>query len=204
MNKISINDETIINFLNICNDNIYYKCELFQKPNERDYFSFNNKESCPAKNYESTSFLLSVSYLLIDLICFVFLFFIEYLILKKIKFLIENPQEVNNQNREVQATINSTINNNQQNSNINNENNNNNNNNNSVFKKEATQTLIIESVPQNEEIYLCPKNKENENITRVNQNEDKKIINLKRNSHNLKLLNINYINNENNKKPEAK
>ena len=59
----------------MCNRNAYYKCELFENPKNEDFTSVNNKESCPGLSYEKTAFLLSISFLLIDIICFTFLFF---------------------------------------------------------------------------------------------------------------------------------
>ena len=107
-----------------------------------------NKESCPGKNYDRSSFLLSISFLLTDITSINFLFLIEYLFLEKIINFIEFT-ESHNRNRENLDTINSTIKNNQQNKNINN--------NNSEFKKEPTQTIIVDKEYQDENIFKSHK-----------------------------------------------
>ena len=188
INNIIFTDGAIIKYLNLCNNDIYYKCELFEKPIEKDFTSVNNKESCPGKNYNKSSFLLSISFLLTDIISINFFFLIEYLFLEKIINFIEFT-ESHNRNRENLDTINSTIKNNQQNKNINN--------NNSEFKKEPTQTIIVDNEHQDENIFKShKKSKNNDNdITKVTQREEKKIKNLKgKGASNLKL--IDFLDNE--------
>ena len=194
--NITFTDETIIKYLDLCYKDVYYKCELFEKPKEKDFTSVNNKESCPGKNYKKSAFLISISFLLIDIISINFLFLIEYLFLARIINIIQYP-EPRNQNKENMDTINSTIKNNQQNGNINN--------NNSEFKKEPTQTIIVDK-----EYKECPddggdenifkrnkrlKNNDDNDLTKMTPKEEKKIQNLKgEGSSNLKLLD--FLNNE--------
>ena len=154
--KIVITDETLISYTSLCQKNYYYDCQLFEKPDIEEYSPINNIESCPDSNYISTSFSLSVSFLIIDLICFSFIFFVEFLILKKI-IIINCPEERNKENH---STINSSIkNDNQQN---------NNSGNNEEFKKEPTEVIIIENNNQNN-------NNSNINIEKSVREEDKKL-----------------------------
>jgi hypothetical protein len=93
-NKIktfSTSNTLIVNYIYLCDQNVLYKCELFEKPNEKDCDSYNMKETCPGVNYTKTSFLLGISFLLIDIICYIFLFLIEYLILKKMLYTTIAP-----------------------------------------------------------------------------------------------------------------
>ena len=188
--NITFPDENIKKYLNLCDKNIFYNCELFEKPKEKDFNSVNNIEICPGKNYEKTAYLLSVSYALIDIICFTFLFFIEYLVVANLLNIILSP-EANNQNME---TINSTIKNksNQQNSNNVNENNNT-----PEYQKEPTQTIIVATPQDNERIFITPKKIENEDdiITKVTQKDENRIQNLKTTS-NIKLLNLALVDSE--------
>ena len=192
--NLEVSGEEDSQYFDICNNNHYYECRLFEKPKEKEYTSVNNKDSCPSSNYSKTVYLLGVSYILIDIICFCFLFFIEYLILKKILNLIQFGE--NQQNRENQATIHSTINNNsQQNSDRDN---------NQEFKKEPTETIIVaRDDGPSDEIFLTPKKsnkklekqieEENANAkTNISNKEGKNIINLKSTS-NIKLLNIHFM-----------
>lgn len=185
-------------YFDICSKNHYYECRLFEKPKEEEYTSVNNKDSCPGGNYNKTAYLLGASYVLIDIICFLFLFFIEYLIMKKILSLIQFGET--HQSRENQATINSTVNNN------NNQQNSNNIDNNQEFKKEPTETIIVgPAEDKNDEIFFTPKRSgkklekhsenenDNDNInTNITNKEGKRMINLKSTS-NIKLLNINFM-----------
>ena len=77
----------------MCNHNIFYNCELFEKPKEKDISSINNKESCPELNYKIISFLLSGMILFIDIICFSFIF-LELFSLKKI--ILQNLGDIRN------------------------------------------------------------------------------------------------------------
>ena len=85
--SILTSDESLFTYSNLCNHNIFYSCELFEQPKEKDITSINNKESCPELNYKIISYLLSSIILLIDLICFSFII-LELFSLKKI--LIRN------------------------------------------------------------------------------------------------------------------
>ena len=193
--NITISDPIIENYLILCKEDSYYNCNLFEKPKEKDYISINNKESCPNKSYNKTAYLLGVSYFLIDIVYFFFLFLMEYLFLKKIKYLNE-IQEISIENKENQATINSTVNNNNQ------QNNNNNVNNTANFKKENTETIIVAGRHQNDELIITQKKEENDNVTtQIKDNEQKHIPNLKSSSH-IKLLNLNFS--DNNKENENK
>lgn len=182
----SIDDQTFDKYLNLCNRIVFYKCELFENPKELDFTSVNNKESCPGNNYEKTAFLLSVSFLIIDIICYAFLFFVEYLFLKKIIYMLQFPQ--NGERKDNQGTVDSTVknNNNQQ------CNNRDNNNNESEFKKEPTETIIVAEYRNNENLIISsPRKTENEEIiTKIAENKkDISIANLKKTS-NIKLLNL--------------
>lgn len=192
--NIIASDPTLIKYYNLCKKDSYYLCQLFEKPNEQDYTSVNNKESCPTSNYVKTSVLFGISFLLIDLICFCFLYFAEFLILKKIKNLIQY-NESRDEKKENQETINSTIK-------KDNQQNNNDNNNNEEFKKEPTLTLIVGGVPQSDEIIISTPKKEDDNfITNIVQKEGIHIQNLKTAS-NTKLLNINFCNKQTNNNNE--
>ena len=115
----------------------------------------------------------------------------EYLFLKKMKYLNE-IQEISIENKENQATINSTVNNNNQ------QNNNNNVNNTANFKKENTETIIVAGRHQNDELIITQKKEENDNVTtQIKDNEQKHIPNLK-SSSNIKLLNLNFSDNKEN------
>ena len=180
--KITIPDETFISYTNFCHKNYYYDCELFEKPENEDNVFINNEESCPESSYTKTAFLLSVSFLLIDLICFFFIFVIEYIILRKI-INFSFPEERNKENH---STINSSIKNvNQQN--------NNNSGNNEEFKKEPTEIIIIESKNQNNNNSII--NSENsvkledkrvDLNTTMKENEKEEVFNFKK--INLKLI----------------
>lgn len=152
--KVTIPDETFISYTNFCHKNYYYDCQLFDKTDIENNLSINNEESCPESSYTKTAFLLGVSFLLIDIVCLIFEFVIEFIILKKIiNFNI--PEERNKENH---STINSSIKNvNQQD---------NNSGNNEEFKKEPTEIIIIEN-----------KNSYNSNINIENsaKEEDKKV-----------------------------
>ena len=194
--NITFSDENIKKFLNLCDNNIYYKCQLFEKLKEKDINSVNNKEICPGKNYEKVAYLLSVSYTLIDIICFTFLFLIEFLILLNLINIILSP-ETTNQNKENMETINSTVKNksNQQNSNNMNENNNT-----PEYQKEPTQTIIVATSGSqyNEHIFITPRKSENiedNTITKVTQRNEIRIPNLKTTS-NIKLLNLALVDSE--------
>lgn len=179
--NITTTDKAFEKYINLCNKNIYYKCELFEHPKDKDSTSVNNQESCPALNYGKTAFLLSISFLVIDILCFVFLFYMEYLILKKTVYMIQfSPVEIKNDN---QDTINSTIKNND-----NQQNNNDIENNIPEFKKEATETIIVAEMRNNEELFITPR-RIKEDDTNVSQKKESKIINLKAAS-NVKLLNL--------------
>ena len=80
--SILTSDESLMTYSSLCNHNIFYNCELFEKPNEKDIISINNKESCPKLNYKIISFLFSGIILLIDVICFS-LILLELFTLKK-------------------------------------------------------------------------------------------------------------------------
>lgn len=181
--NISMNDETFDKYLNLCNRIVFYKCELFENP--KVFISF-NKESCPGNNYEKTAFLLSISFLIIDIICFAFLFFVEFLFLKKIIYMV---QFQNGERKDNQGTVDSTVkNNNNQQSN----NRDNNNNNESEFKKEPTETIIVAEFRNNENLIIStPRKTENDEIiTKITENKkDKSITNLKM-ANNIKLLNL--------------
>ena len=187
-------EENIVNFINVCDNNIYYNCALFEKPKEKDFKSINNREICPGKSYEKTAYLLSVSFTLIDIICFAFLFFIEFLIVVNIIKIILSPDFIN-QIKENMDTINSTLKNksNQQNSNINE-------NNSQEYQKEPTQTIIV-ATPQdnNDRIFITPRKIENDEddniITKVTQKDENRIQNLKTTS-NIKLLNLALVDSE--------
>ena len=186
-------DEFIKNYLNLCNKNAYYNCALFEKPKENDINSVNNKELCPGINYEKTAYLLSVSFMLIDIICFDFLFFVEYIIMINLIKISQIPEE-NSQIRENVETINSTVKNksNQQNSNINE------NNNTPEYQKEPTQTIIVAETRQNEneDILTTPIKSENDEMTTgITQKEGNRIQNLKTKS-NIKLLNLALVDSE--------
>ena len=180
--SISTNNNILLTYINLCEENTFYNCELFDKPKEEDVNSINNKESCPKSSYEKTAFLLGISYLLIDIICFSFLFLIKLFILIKMEYVLQLPPQNNERNKENQDTINSTINkNNQQNS----------------FKKEKTITIIVgeENIKQNNELFIDTLNiNSNTNITNITKKDIKKekIKNLKSMS-NLQILNINNI-----------
>ena len=192
--NVSSTDDAFLNYINMCAKNAYYKCDLFEQPKSKEYTSFNNKESCPSLNYEKTSFLLSVSILLIDIICFIFLLFIEFLILKKIIYIKECPPiEIKNA---VQETINSTIKNNNDLQNDNNDNNEENNNYN-TFKKEATETIIVADRRSNDDFFITPRNEEEEAITKITMKNGKNIINLKNSNSSSKLYHL-----EESEKPE--
>ena len=180
--NISTNDQTFDKYLNLCNRIVFYKCELFENPKA---FTSINKESCPGYNYEKTAFLLSVSFLIIDIICFAFLFFVEFLFLKKIIYMV---QFQNGERKDNQGTVDSTVknNNNQQ------SNNRDNNNNESEFKKEPTETIIVAEFRNNENLIIStPRKTENDEIiTKITENKkDKSITNLKKAS-NIKLLTL--------------
>ena len=192
--NVSSTDETFLNYINMCSKNAYYKCDLFEQPKSKDYTSFNNKESCPILSYGKTAFLLSVSILLIDIICFIFLLFIEFLILKKIIYIKECPPiEIKN---DVQATINSTIKNNNDLQNDNNDNIGENNNYN-TFKKESTETIIVADRTSNDDFFTTPRNEEEEAITKITMKNGKNIINLKNSNSSSKLYHL-----EESEKPE--
>lgn len=161
LNNILFNN-ALVNYLTLCNNNTFYKCNLFEKPKEQDMSSFNNIESCPQKNYSQNSFLLGISFLLIDIICFCFQFFFEYLILINIENIIKFPQTIN-QIKDNQPTINSTINNNQQNSKNDEE----------EFKKENTKIIIVseERTNKNDNLFIS-KNNNNENITKKSKKDE--------------------------------
>ena len=186
--NLSVSKEYNLQYFDICNQSNYYECMLFEKPKEKDYTSVNNKDSCPGKSYANNVYLLGVSFLLVDIVCFTFLFFIEYLIMKQIVLIIQSPET--NQNPENQATINSTVNkNNQQDENKDNQ----------EFKKEPTETIIV--APENKEDKYCetPERKKDEiyddeiiNTYLTNKNPIR-IKNLKSTSSNIKLLNLNCL-----------
>jgi hypothetical protein len=192
------NNNLLISYMDLCEENTLYKCDIFEKPLQKDFNLINNIESCPSINYERTAYLLATSFLLIDIICFVFLFSVEFLILKKMIYINEIPPN-EEQNKDIQATINSTINrNNDQNNNEENENVNNNYNDNDIdntFKKEMTQTIIVgnprKSINQNDDLFISPL-KSKEDTEGFSQNEDKKIrIQSLKNPSDRKLLNLN-------------
>ena len=184
--KITLPDETLISYNNLCHKNYYYNCELFDKPDIEDNISINNEESCPESSYSKTAFLLSVSILLIDLICLSFVFIIEYLILKKI--IAFNIHE--ERNKENHSTINSSIkNDNQQN--------NNNPGNNEEFKKEPTEIIIIENKNNNNSIIniensVRKEDKKDDLNTTMKENEKEEVFTFKK--INLKLIDINKEN----------
>lgn len=91
--SILTSDESLITYSNLCNHNIFYNCELFEKPKEKDISSINNKETCPEFNYKIISFLLSAMILLIDVICFSFIF-LEIFALKKL--ILQNLGDIRN------------------------------------------------------------------------------------------------------------
>ena len=165
---------------------------LFQKPKKKDYTSVNNKDSCPGKNYSNTAYLIGISSILIDIICFFFVFFAEYLIIRKITNIIQLSKT--NQKQD-QATINSTINKNEQQ---------NDNNNNQEFKREPTEIIIVAS-PDNhkDELIITLDRRNNERYdknsvvenanTNLSNEKQQKIINLKSKSSNTKLLNFNFF-----------
>ena len=163
-------NKTLVNYLTLCNNNSFYKCNLFEKPKEQDMYSFNNIESCPQNNYSQNAFLLSILLFFTDIIFFCFLFFFEHLILINIEYLIKFSQTVN-QIKDNQSTINSTINNNQQNSNNNEE----------EFKKEKTKTIIIGGKRTNKIDNLFIKNKINENIIKTSKKDE--MTNIQQTSH---------------------
>ena len=190
--NLSVSGEDIFQYFNICSQNNYYECMLFEKPKKKDYTSVNNKDSCPGKNYSNTAYLIGISSILIDIICFFFVFFAEYLIIRKITNIIQLSQT--NQKQD-QATINSTINKNEQQ---------NDNNNNQEFKREPTEIIIVAS-PDNhkDELIITLDRRNNERYdknsvvenanTNLSNEKQQKIINLKSKSSNTKLLNFNFF-----------
>jgi len=167
---------------------------LFEKPKEKDFTSINNLESCPGLDYTKSAFLLSLSYLLIDLICFSFFYFIEFLILRKIEHLLQN----NINHLKNNSTINSTNNKNKQMSNIENK---------EEFKKDETSFIIVENNQQKGPIIEIKKKEISDSkistILKIENNEKelefrhKKVKNLKvSNSSRLQLINLNVLENE--------
>ena len=190
--KISPLDKNLITYYNLCHNNLYL-CELFEKPKEKDFTSINNIESCPGFGYTQSAYLLSISYLLINLICFVFLFFIEFLILRKIEHLLQNNINLNNN-----STINSTNNKNKEKSNSQNK---------DEFKKEETDFIIVENNQQKSPIIEIQKKdislSKIDTTLKIENNEKemefkhKKIQNLKiSNLNKLKLINLTILENE--------
>lgn len=182
------NNDFLIAYMNLCEPNTLYKCDLFEKPISEDINMINNIESCPSNNYKTTALLLAISFLLIDIICFVFLFLVEFLILQKMIYVIELPP-IEEPNKDNQATINSTIN-------RNNEHNNHEENENakeSVFRKEMTQTIIVSNSKmnnQNDELFISPLKTRDDSESIQNEERRKRIPNLK-NPSNKKLINLN-------------
>lgn len=191
--KIPPSDKNLITYYNLCH-NLLYLCELFEKPKEKDFTSINNLESCPGLDYTKSAFLLSLSYLLIDLICFSFFYFIEFLILRKIEHLLQN----NINHLKNNSTINSTNNKNKQMSNIENK---------EEFKKDETSFIIVENNQQKGPIIEIKKKEISDSkistILKIENNEKelefrhKKVKNLKvSNSSRLQLINLNVLENE--------
>ena len=177
--KITIPDETFISYTNLCHKNYYYDCQLFDKPDIENNLSINNEESCPESRYTKTAFLLGVSFLLIDIVCLMFVFVIEFIFLKKIiNFNISEERS-----KENHSTINSSIKNvNQQD---------NNSGNNEEFKKEPTEIIIIENKNSNNsniniENSAREEDKKVELNTTMKENEKEEIFNF--NKINLKLI----------------
>ena len=99
---ILTSEESLITYSNLCNHNIFYNCELFEKPKEKDISSINNKESCPELNYKIISFLLSAMILLIDVIYFSFIL-LELFSLKKIILMnMQNLGDIRNNNNNLE------------------------------------------------------------------------------------------------------
>ena len=199
--KISLIDENLVTYYNLCH-NILYLCELFEKPKEKDFTSINNIESCPGFGYTKSAYLLSLTYLLIDLICFSFLFLTEFLILRKIEHLLQNNIKNLNNN----STINSTYNKNKQNNNSQNK---------DEFKKEGTGFIIVENNKQKSPIIEIENKEKSESkfdtILKIENNEKelefnhKKIQNLKgSNSSRLKLINLTILENEEKEREKEK
>lgn len=191
---ISVSDEIIKNYLNMCDSYLFYICELFEKPLKIDYTSVNNKNTCPNKSYEKTAYLLGIPFFLVDIICFFFLFLIEFIILRKIELLTQSlSNNNNNHNIENNSTINSTIKNN----NRNNNNNNNNDEREEEIKKQPTEIIIIGDnniVNENNNSIIGIERTDNNNIIINTTSKDKE--NNKNKKNNLKLLDINVFNND--------
>lgn len=203
--KLPSSDINLITYYNLCTDNVKYLCELFEKQKEKDFTSINKIESCPGNNYTKNAFLLSLSYLLINLVMFAFLFLNEFVIIRKIEYLLQNNINKN-------STINSSKNKNSHQSNSENK---------EDFIKEVTDFIIVENKEQKSPIIEIQQ-KENSTIKKAkissienNENEmeikNKKFQNFKeRDTNNLKLINITVLedgekedNKENNNQKES-
>ena len=44
------NNNLLISYMDLCEENTLYKCNLFEKPIKKDYNLINNIESCPSIN----------------------------------------------------------------------------------------------------------------------------------------------------------
>ena len=190
LNIASLNNDILKNYLNLCHKQVFYKCELFEKPNDKDSTPVNNKESCPGKNYIKNVFLLATIYILIDIISYFFVFLLEYAIFKKITIDLLHP---NNKDRDAHETVNSTIKNN-----TNNQGNNSNQSNNTEFKKEVTETIIVGGLPKNDELFMSQNRNEKEDDNNVKGNTKKANKNREnfKKVPKLKLSNITVIDSE--------
>ena len=140
-NTSDISNEVIVSYSTFCNKNKLYICKLFEKPLKKYSATVNLKHSCPGMSYSQTSYVLAVSYILIDIICVALILLLEFMNLKKIFDLLKIVQNNNDMMEKQSRTINSTVREDEQD-----EEHNNKIGKNSTFKKEQTQTIIVDKI----------------------------------------------------------